>query len=244
MLKVNGVTKTYKGKNTPAVVDLDFEVKPGEIFGFLGPNGAGKTITIKMIVGLLLPDAGSIEVADVDVIREPLAAKRLIGYVPDEPSLYERLTGAEFLNFVADAHQLSKSVRQERIAEFLHTFGLEHAANDLISSYSHGMQQKLALTAALMHNPPLFILDEPMVGLDPRSSSFFKDLLRSHCDEGNAVFFSTHILEVAERICDRVGIISHGKLIACGPVEEIVKAGRTLEEVFLALTVGDGDGEA
>ena len=239
MLKLTQVSKTYRGKAKPAVTGLDLEVRPGEIFGFLGPNGAGKTTTIKMIVGLLLPDEGTIEVAGHDVVRDPIGAKRMVGYVPDEPNLYERLTGIEYLNLVADAHGLSKEERKAQMEIYLHIFGLEGAVRDLVASYSHGMQQKLALTAALLHNPPLFILDEPMVGLDPKSQNFFKGLMRSHCEAGNAVFFSTHILEVAERICDRIGIISDGRLIATGTVEEIVQAGHTLEDVFLTLTAGD-----
>lgn len=246
MLKLSNVSKTYRGSGVPAVRDLSLEVRPGEIFGFLGPNGAGKTTTIKMIVGLLLPDKGTITLDGIDVVKEPVRAKREIGYVPDNPDLYERVTGLEYLNFIADAFQVPPEERRRRISELLEMFELEHAIRDLVSSYSHGMKQKLALTGALLHNPKLFILDEPMVGLDPKSAKLFKDLMRSHCDKGNAVFFSTHILEVAERLCDRVGIIKKGQLIACGTMEELraqrASADESLEEIFLELTETGAEG--
>ncbi len=244
LLNVENLKKTYKGKTEPAVSDLSFSVKKGEIFGFLGPNGAGKTTTIKMIIGLLRPDSGAVNINGINALDNPVEAKRQIGYVADEPQLYRRLTGEEYLNFVADAHGVSGQVREERIKRFLKMFNLENAVSDLIDSYSHGMQQKLALTAALIHDPPLFILDEPMVGLDPKSANLFKGLMAQHCDEGNSVFFSTHVLEVAERVCDRVGIILNGKLIACGTMEELLKTkGDTLEKVFLTLTEEGGSDE-
>lgn len=247
MLRLSDVSKTYRGSGVPAVRSLSFEVKPGEIFGFIGPNGAGKTTTIKMIVGLLIPDRGTITLNGIDVVKEPVRAKREIGYVPDNPDLYERVTGLEYLNFIADTFQVQPEERRRRVSELLEMFELEHAIRDLVSSYSHGMKQKLALTGALLHNPKLFILDEPMVGLDPKSAKLFKDLMRSHCDKGNSVFFSTHILEVAERLCDRVGIIKKGQLIACGTVEELraqraASADESLEEIFLELTETGAEG--
>lgn len=240
LLVLEGVSKTYRGGTKPAVDGLNLEVHAGEIFGFLGPNGAGKTTTIKMVVGLLRPDRGRILVNGCDVMREPVRAKSQIGYVPDNPDLYDRLTGLEYLNLLADIFGLSQEERRRRIGELLEMFELSGAVTDIIQSYSHGMKQKLALTGALLHDPPLFILDEPMVGLDPRSSHLFKQLMRDHCDRGNTVFFSTHILEVAERLCDRVGIIHKGRLIACGTVDELRaqrnQADRTLEDIFLELT--------
>lgn len=245
MLKLTNVAKKYRGASTYAVQDLDLEVKRGEIFGFLGPNGAGKTTTIKMIVGLLEPDAGSITVNGFDVSERPIQAKQSIGFVPDNPELYEKLTGIEYLNFVADAYGVSQDERRKRIPHYLEMFGLTGAVGDLIQSYSHGMRQKLALTGALLHEPELFILDEPMVGLDPKSAHLFKELMREHVDKGYTVFFSTHVLEVAERLCDRVGIINHGRLIACGTLEELRERSQshdsTLEKLFLELTEGDDD---
>lgn len=244
MLELNGVSKTYRGSGVPAVDGLDLEVKAGEIFGFLGPNGAGKTTTIKMIVGLLRPDKGKIIVNGYDIAKDPVRAKAQIGYVPDNPDLYDRLTGLEYLNLIADIFEVPQGVRKERIERLLASFELTGAVNDIIQSFSHGMKQKLALTGALLHNPPLFILDEPMVGLDPRSSYLFKEMMKKHCEEGNTVFFSTHILEVAERFCDRVGIIKKGRLIACGTLEELRKQQRTadesLEQIFLELTEEKG----
>jgi ABC-2 type transport system ATP-binding protein len=240
LLRLEGVSKTYRGSSAKAVDNLSLEVVPGEIFGFLGPNGAGKTTTIKMIVGLLMPDNGRIIVNGLDTAKDPVSAKKSIGFVPDDSNLYNKLTGLEHLNLVADIYRVSAAERTRRISELLSMFNLTSEAGDIIQSYSHGMKQKLALTGALLHNPPLFILDEPMVGLDPRSSRLFKDLMRTHCDQGYAVFFSTHILEVAERLCDRVGIIDKGKLIACGSMDELRKLSNetdeSLEDIFLELT--------
>lgn len=247
MLSIKNVYKKYQGADRFAVEDLSLEVKRGEIFGFLGPNGAGKTTTLKMIVGLLLPDRGEILVGGTDVVKDPLGAKKKIGFVPDNPDLYQRLTGIEYLNLIGDVFEVDSRTRKERINHYLAMFGLTDSARDLIQSYSHGMQQKLALTAALLHMPELFVLDEPMVGLDPKSSHLFKEIMREHVDRGNTVLFSTHILETAERVCDRVGIIHHGKLIACGTMDELrAQAGRegdTLEKVFLELTEEGEDGE-
>ncbi len=238
MIELIGVSKSYAKGSVKAADDVTLAVKPGEIFGFLGPNGAGKTTTIKLIVGLLQPDSGSIKVAGVDVLKDPLSAKRQIGFVPDQPQVYDRLTGHEYLNFLADVYQVPENVRRERVENYLKIFGIKDAVGDLVQSYSHGMKQKLVLTGALLHNPPVWIMDEPMVGLDPRSAFLLKDLMGEHCRQGYTVFFSTHVLEVAERLCDRIAIINKGQIIACGTLEEI-KAHRekeTLENIFLELT--------
>lgn len=239
MLSIQGLSKTYRGSRVKAVDDLSLEVRPGEIFGFLGPNGAGKTTTIKAIVGLVRPDAGRIIVDGVDAWNDPLEAKRRLGFAPDTPELYEKLTAREFLSFIADVFEIPASVRQARALQLLDMFELRDALDDLIQSFSHGMKQKLAVTAALLHAPRLLVLDEPMTGLDPRASHLFKDLMRRHCDEGGAVFFSTHILDVAERLCDRIGIINKGRLVAVGAMEELrhqASDRSTLEDVFLELT--------
>lgn len=224
-----------------AVDEATFSVYPGEVFGFLGPNGAGKTTTIKMIVGLLLPSSGTVKVSGYDVVEQPLQAKAANGYVPDTPNLYAKLSGREFLQFVGDLYEIERAQVNRRIDELLRLFNLEDAADDTIDSYSHGMQQKTALAAALMHDPRLLILDEPTVGLDPKSARLIKDILRQMADRGAAVFLSTHILEIAERMCDRIGIINQGKLIAVGTMEELRKLGQgetSLEDIFLNLTGG------
>lgn len=239
LLQLEEVTKIYRGGSVPAVDNLSLTVPSGEIFGFLGPNGAGKTTTIKLIVGLLRPNRGRIIVKGWEVARDPIKTKSQIGYVPDNTDLYDRLTGREYLDLLADVYGVPPAERSERIDKLLESFELRDAIGDIIQSYSHGMKQKLALIGALFHNPPLFILDEPMVGLDPRAAHLFKQTLRRHCDLGNTVFFSTHILEVAERLCDRVGIINKGRLIACGTMGELRalhQKDRSLEEIFLALT--------
>jgi ABC-2 type transport system ATP-binding protein len=238
VIKISNLSKSYNRSGVKAVDNLNLHVKAGEIFGFLGPNGAGKTTTIKMMVGLLNPDEGSIIINGFDNQKDPIGAKRSIGYVPDSPMVYDRLTGLEYLDFMASVYQVPSDVKRERIDYFLDMFGLADAANDLIKSYSHGMKQKIVLTGALIHNPALWIMDEPMVGLDPRSSHLLKELMREHCDRGNTVFFSTHILEVAERLCDRIGIIHKGRLIAIGTLEELRhgEQAETLENIFLELT--------
>ena len=238
MIEINNLSKSYNKGSVKAVDNLDLHVKPGEIFGFIGPNGAGKTTTIKMIVGLLNPDSGSVTINGFDYRRQMLEAKKNIGYVPDNPDVYERLTGIEYLNFMADMYRVAADTRKERIKYFLEMFDLSDAAGDLIKSYSHGMRQKIVLTGALIHEPALWVLDEPMIGLDPKSAHQLKELMREHCDKGNSVFFSTHVLEVAEKLCDRIGIINKGKLVAIGTLEEL-KQGETaesLENIFLELT--------
>lgn len=230
---------------TEAVRGVDLAVRPGEIFGFLGPNGAGKTTTIKMLVGLLRPSAGVARIGGHDIQREPLAAKALIGYVPDQPYLPEKLTAREFLEFIAGLYQLDRAVAQRRGEELLKLFALEDRADELVGGYSHGMRQKTALAGALLHSPRAFFLDEPTVGLDPRSARLIKDILREVSGRGSAVFMSTHILEIAERMCDRVAIINQGQVIATGTMDELRagRSGESLEDIFLALTGGDEEAE-
>ncbi|MGI6632521.1 MAG: ABC transporter ATP-binding protein [Bacillota bacterium] len=240
MLKLKLVSKSY-GSGPKAVDSLDLHVRSGEIFGFLGPNGAGKTTTIKMVVGVLRPDEGSIEIGGADLAKQPTAAKVKTGYVPDEAALWDKLTGVEYLNFMGDVYGVPGDEREERVKPLLDMFEMTRAAPDPIGSYSRGMKQKIALVGSLIHRPSLWILDEPMMGLDPRSSYLLKELMRAHVNEGGAVFFSTHVMEVAERVCDRVGIIHKGKLIASGTVEEMQalfaqEGDKSLEEIFLKVT--------
>ncbi len=232
-----------------AVDGVSFDVTRGEIFGLLGPNGAGKTTTIKMIVGLLRPTSGTVEVAGYDVLTQPLQAKRASGYVPDTPDLYPKLSARELLRFVGDLYELSPDLVARRTDELLRLFDLSDAGDDLVDSYSHGMQQKTSLAAALLHDPKVLILDEPTVGLDPKSARLIKDILRQIADRGSAVMLSTHILEIAERMCDRIGIINKGKLIAVGTLDELrglgkgEEGGASLEDIFLELTGGAEDAE-
>ena len=239
MLKLKDLSKTYSKGGVRAVDNINLEVKPGEIFGFLGPNGAGKTTTIKMIVGLLKPDSGNVFIDDIDVWENPLEAKRKISFVPDTPEVYNKLKGIEYLNFIADIYGIPKSIRQERIEKYLDIFELKNAIGNIIGSYSHGMKQKLVLISALIHEPELFILDEPMVGLDPKSSFKLKEIMRQRCNEGKTVFFSTHVLDVAEKLCDRIAIINKGKIIALGTMDELRNSAgnnESLEKIFLELT--------
>jgi len=240
LIEARNLVKQFGDK--PAVKDVSFQVFGGEIFGFLGPNGAGKTTTIKMIVGLLQPTSGSIRVAGYDVQTQPLLSKSSSGYVPDTPNLYAKLTGRELLGFVADLYDLDRKQVARRIDELLRMFDLTEAADDTLDSYSHGMQQKASLAAALIHDPRVLVLDEPTVGLDPKSARLIKDILRQIADRGAAVMLSTHILEIAERMCDRIGIINKGQLVAVGTMDELRALGKTgeasLEDIFLGLTGG------
>jgi ABC-2 type transport system ATP-binding protein len=241
LIETENLTKLYGDKS--AVEEVTFGVFPGEVFGFLGPNGAGKTTTIKMIVGLLQPTSGQVSVAGFDVQAHPLQAKAASGYVPDTPNLYAKLSGIEFLRFVGDLYEIDRGQVERRIDELLRLFDLTQAADDTIDSYSHGMQQKTALAAALVHDPKVLVLDEPTSGLDPKSARLIKDILRQMANRGSAVFLSTHILEIAERMCDRIGIIHQGKLIAVGTMDELRSAslstqGTSLEDIFLSLTGG------
>jgi ABC-2 type transport system ATP-binding protein len=239
LIETQDLVKRY-GEKT-AVDNISFQVYPGEIFGFLGPNGAGKTTTIKMIVGLLQPTSGKVKVAGYDVQLQPLLAKAASGFVPDTPNLYPKLTGRELLRFVGDLYEMDRQRVERRSEELLRLFDLSQAGDDPIDSYSHGMQQKTALAAALLHDPKVLVLDEPTVGLDPRSARLIKDMLLQMADRGAAVFLSTHILEIAERMCDRIGIIDKGALIAVGTMEELRSMGKgeaSLEDIFLGLTGG------
>lgn len=234
-----------KKKETLAVNKVSFSVEKGELFGVLGPNGAGKTTTIKMITGILRPDAGTILIDGLDIQKEAIRAKSLIGFVPDSHELYDRLTGIEYLNFIADVYGVTGAARKENIEKYLTMFGLKDASTEAIKTYSHGMKQKLTLTGALLHQPPLWILDEPLTGLDPKAAFLLKEEMKNHCAKGNTVFFSTHVLEVAEKLCDRIGIIDGGKLIAVGTIEELRSGekGASLESIFFKLTGENGGGE-
>lgn len=246
-IRTEGLTKQF-GSLT-AVDGLDLQVRSGELFCFLGPNGAGKTTTIKMINGTLVPTRGRVLLDGIDVYKEPVRAKQILGYVPDEPNLYEKLTAIEFLSFIADVYRLDKSRASKRAKELLEMFGLSSRMNEQMGGFSHGMKQKMALTAALLHEPKILLLDEPTVGLDPKSARIIKDILRGLCNRGVTVFMSTHILEIAERMAGRVGIIQNGRLRAIGTVDELRGLAdksdeklhgtqMTLEDLFLELTGG------
>ena len=232
MLKIEHLTKTYGEKK--AVDDLNLHIKPGEIYGFIGHNGAGKTTTLKAVVGILQFDAGEILIDGKSVRTVPLACKRDIAYIPDNPDLYDYMTGIKYLNFIADVFGVSAADRQTRIRKYADLFELTSDLAQPIAAYSHGMKQKLAIIAAWLHQPKLIIMDEPFVGLDPKASHLLKGMMRDVCDAGGAIFFSTHVLEVAEKLCDKVAIIKGGKLVRSGTMEE-VKGDDSLEEVFLEL---------
>ncbi len=246
MIRTVNLTKYY-GKLT-AVNQLNLEVKSGELFGFLGPNGAGKTTTIKMMAGILTPTQGRVFLDGIDVHRNPAQAKSLLAYVPDQPNLYEKLSPCEFLSFIADIYRMDRTTAERQSQHWLEIFNLSDRADELMGGFSHGMKQKISLIAALLHEPRVLFLDEPTVGLDPRSARMIKDLLRTLCQKGVTVFMSTHILEIAERMCDRIGIIQNGQLLALGSMEElrtqthhgqsIDGSTLTLEDLFLELTGG------
>ena len=232
MLRIEHLTKTYGVKK--AVDDLSLHIAPGEIYGFIGHNGAGKTTTIKSCCGILQFDAGEIYINGISIKDNPIACKTHLAYIPDNPDLYEFMTGIQFLNFIADIFGVSAADRKESIYRYTDMLGLTDDLAQPISAYSHGMKQKLAIIAALIHEPKLIIMDEPFVGLDPKASHLLKELMRQICDAGGAIFFSTHVLEVAEKLCDKVAIIKGGKLIKSGTMEE-VKGYTSLEDVFLEL---------
>ena len=232
MLKIEHLTKTYGDKK--AVDDLSLHILPGEIYGFIGHNGAGKTTTLRSVAGILQFDSGEIFIDGKSVKADPLACKREIAYIPDNPDLYDYMTGIKYLNFIADIFGVSAADRQVRIREYAGRFDLTDDLAQPIAAYSHGMKQKLAIIAAWLHQPKLIIMDEPFVGLDPKAAHLLKGMMRELCDEGGAIFFSTHVLEVAEKLCDKVAIIKGGRLIRSGTMEE-VKGDDSLEEVFLEL---------
>jgi len=231
MLEIKNLVKIYNG-NFKAVDDVSLTIEDGEIFGFIGPNGAGKTTTIKSIVGLLEYDEGEILLDGMDVKKNRLEAKKRISYIPDNPEIYENLTGIQYLNFIGDICNINKEERLKDISKYANLFEITSDLGDLISSYSHGMKQKLSLISAFIRHPKLLILDEPFVGLDPKASHDVRILMRELCESGSSVFFSTHVLEVAEKLCDKVAIINHGKLVCSGTVDE-VKGDQSLEDVFL-----------
>ncbi len=237
MLKIEHLTKIYGDKR--AVDDLTLTVSAGEIFGFIGHNGAGKTTTIKACCGILRPDAGNITVDGISMRENPIVCKQSMAYIPDNPDLYDFMSGIKYLHFVADMYSVPADTRAERIRRYADQLELTADLAQPISAYSHGMKQKLAVIAAWLHAPRLIIMDEPFVGLDPRAAHLLKTMMREHCDAGGAIFFSTHVLEVAEKLCDKVAIIKGGRLVACGSMEE-VKGDSTLEDVFLDLAEKEG----
>lgn len=237
MIRINNVSKEYK-KNNKVIDNLNLEIMDGEIFGFLGANGAGKTTTIKMMTGILSIDEGDIFIDDYSIIKNPVEAKMNIGLVPDNPDVFLKLKGIEYLNFIANMYDVSKDDRIKRIHELSSKFGIENVLNNKIESYSHGMKQKLQVISVLLHNPKNWILDEPMTGLDPTSSFELKNLMKEHTKNGNVVFFSTHILDVAEKLCDKIAIIDKGKLLFVGTYEEMkkeLKENKSLEELFMEI---------
>lgn len=232
MLKIEHLTKTYGDKK--AVDDLNLHISAGEIYGFIGHNGAGKTTTLKAVAGILKPDEGEILIDGKSVLTDALACKRNMAYIPDNPDMYEYMTGIKYLNFIADVFGVSVKDRQERISRYAGVFELTEDLAQPIAAYSHGMKQKLAIISAWLHQPSVILMDEPFVGLDPKASHLLKGMMRDFCDEGGAIFFSTHVLEVAEKLCDKIAIIQGGRLVRSGTVEE-VRGDDSLEDVFLEL---------
>lgn len=232
MLKISNVSKSYKNKKV--VNNISFDVNDGEIFGFIGHNGAGKTTTIKAIVGIHDFEGGEILINSKSIKKQSVECKKEMAYIPDNPDLYEALTGIQYLNFIADIFEVDKNEREELIKYYSNEFEINKALGDLISSYSHGMKQKLAIISALIHNPKILILDEPFVGLDPKASFILKEIMKEFCKKGGCIFFSTHVLEVAEKICDKIAIIKDGNIIAYGTTEE-VKGNNSLENIFMEL---------
>jgi ABC-2 type transport system ATP-binding protein len=232
MLKIENLSKSYGEKK--AVIDLSIHIAPGEIYGFIGHNGAGKTTTLKACAGILQFDKGEIFVDGVSMKKDPIGCKKKMAYIPDNPELYDFMTGLQYLDFIADIYGVTIEERKERIHKYASAFEIEKDLPALISSYSHGMKQKLAIISAWIHSPKLIMMDEPFVGLDPKAAKLLKDMMREVCDNGGAIFFSTHVLEVAEKLCDKVAIIKKGQLIRSGTMEE-VKGDDSLEDVFLEL---------
>lgn len=236
MLKIEHLTKHYKGSQK-GVTDLSLHIAPGDLYAFIGHNGAGKTTTLKCIAGIHDFELGEIRVDGINVKEDPLKAKSSLAYIPDNPDLYEYLTGIQYLNFIADIFRVENAVRQQRIEKYAAELEITQALGDLISTYSHGMKQKLAILSALVHQPKLLILDEPFVGLDPKAAVTVKGIMKELCAAGGAVFFSTHVLEVAEKLCNKVAIISEGKLITAGDMATVVKPGQSLESIFMEVAV-------
>lgn len=232
MLTINQLTKHYKGSNK-GVTNISLKIEPGDIYAFIGHNGAGKTTTLKCIAGIHGFDAGEILIDGISIRENPIAAKEKFAYIPDNPDLYEYLTGIQYLNFIADVFGVSVGHREKRIEKYAGLFEITPSFGDLISSYSHGMKQKLAIISALVHEPKLLLLDEPFVGLDPKAAVILKDIMRETCKNGGAIFFSTHVLDVAEKLCNKVAIVKDGTLVTSGNMEEIVKEGRSLESIFM-----------
>lgn len=232
MLRIEHLTKIYGDKN--AVDDLSLHIAPGEIYGFIGHNGAGKTTTLKSIVGILQFDEGEIYIAEESIRSNPLACKQKLAYIPDNPDLYDYMTGIRYLNFIADIFKIPSGKRKKQIQKYAELFELTDDLSLAIAAYSHGMKQKLAIISAWMHEPELILMDEPFVGLDPKAAHILKEMMREHCNQGGAIFFSTHVLEVAEKLCDKVAIIKGGKLIKSGIMED-VRGDESLEDVFLEL---------
>lgn len=237
MLEIKNLKKTYKGGKT-AVANLSLSVKPGDIYGFIGHNGAGKTTTIKCVVGIHDFDEGEILIDGVSIRKDPIRCKKVLAYIPDNPDLYDYLTGIQYLNFMADIFEIPAEEREQRIREEADAFEITSALGDLISSYSHGMKQKLAIIGALIHQPRLLILDEPFVGLDPKAALVLKNKMHQLCEAGSAIFFSTHVLDVAEKLCNKIAIIRQGELIAAGKTEKLT-GGASLESVFMEVTRGE-----
>ncbi len=232
MLIINHLTKHYKG-SSKGISDLSLQVRPGDIYAFIGHNGAGKTTTLTCIAGIHDYETGEIQIGGRNLRENPLACKQVTAYIPDNPDLYEYLTGIQYLNFIADIFKVSAEDRKERIQRYGDEFEITASLGDLISSYSHGMKQKLAIISAMLHEPKLLILDEPFVGLDPKAAVVLKGMMRKLCDSGGAIFFSTHVLEVAEKLCNKVAMVKDGRLVASGSMEEVVEQGRTLESIFM-----------
>ncbi|MBE5942090.1 MAG: ABC transporter ATP-binding protein [Lachnospiraceae bacterium] len=232
MLYIKNLTKHYKG-STKGVTDLSLHVEAGDIFAFIGHNGAGKTTTLKCVAGIHNFDQGEIQIHGLSMKEESLACKKQFAYIPDNPDLFDYLTGIQYLNFIADVFEVSGEERERRIEKYANAFGIMESLGDLISSYSHGMKQKLAIISALLHKPKLLILDEPFVGLDPQAAVVLKNTMRELCEEGGAIFFSTHVLDVAEKLCNKVAIIKEGTLIKSGNMEDVVKEGISLEDIFM-----------
>ena len=238
MLEINNLVKKYKNSEKLAVNDVSLTVGEGEVYGFLGPNGAGKSTTIKCVCGILPFDSGSIRICGKNIKDEPIAAKRNIGYVSDNHALYDRLTAREYINFICDIYGVGLNDRKQRAEKYMSLFSLTDSFDSPIRSFSHGMKQKICVIGALIHNPRLWVLDEPLTGLDPKSAFELKELMKEHCKEGNSVFFSSHVLEVVEKVCDKVAIIDDGKLVTSFDIADLkdMKDNKSLEDVFLSLT--------